>query len=440
MKALFLTKRFFGTLTALVVCFLIAFFLPSVYPFAIALFLIWWVVIGLDAWGLFQPSCKLDAKRKLPMVFSLGDVNTVTISIQNFSTYDFSCTVIDELPHQLQIRDFEKHAKVQAGKTCEIRYEIKPLTRGAYSFGQIHLFASGRIGLLQRRFRIAAEAEIPVFPSILQMKKYELRAFNRMAQFEGLKRMRRIGHSYEFDQIKNYVRGDDYRSINWKASSRRSHLMVNQYEDERSQQIYCIIDKSRAMRMPFEGLSLMDYAINTSLVISNIALQKHDRAGLITFSDKIGAAIKSDSKPNHLQKLLQALYREQERPVEANFELLFQATSTLIQGRSLILLFSNFESTHALDRVLPILRRINTRHLLVVIFFENTEIENLAARPVTTVEEIYQQTTAQQFLAEKRLLAQKIQQHGIQAVLTRPEDLSIDTINKYLEMKARGLI
>ena len=440
MKALFLTNRFFGTLAALAGCFLISFFLPPVYPVAIVLFSLWWVVFALDAWMLFAPSCQLHAQRRLPMVLSLGDDNPVTISIRNLSSQNLLCRIIDELPPQLQIRDFERQVMLAAKDTREFRYEVHPLSRGAYSFGKIHLFASGRLGLLQRRFSIAAETEIPVFPSILQMKKYELRAFNRMAQFEGLKRMRRIGHSYEFDQVKNYVRGDDYRSINWKASGRRAQLMVNQYEDERSQQLYCIIDKSRAMRMPFEGLSLMDYAINTSLVIANIALQKHDRAGLITFSDKIGAAIKSDDKATHLRKILHALYREQERPVEANFELLFQATSKLIRGRSLLLLFSNFESTHALDRVIPILRRINTLHLLVVIFFENTEIEALANKPAATVEDIYKQTTALQFLAEKRMMAQKLNQYGIQAVLTRPEDLSIHTINKYLEMKARGLI
>jgi len=440
MHAVFLTNRCFATLAALVGSFLIAFFLPPVYPVALTLFCCWLVFLALDAWWLFQPSLTLDVRRKLPLVFSLGDNNSITLRIHNQSWHELSCTVIDELPHQLQIRDFEKHARLKGREILEIGYEIRPLTRGAYAFGEIHLFATGRIGLLQRRFSFAASAEVPVFPSVFQMKKYELRTFNRMAQFSGLKRMRRIGHSYEFDQIKNYVHGDDPRSINWKASSRLSLLMVNQYEDERSQQVYCIIDKSRAMRMPFEGLSLMDYAINTSLVMANIAMQKHDRAGLITFSDKIGAAIKSDNKPNHLQKILQALYREKERPVEANFELLFQASQKLIQGRSLLLLFSNFESTHALDRVLPILRRINTRHLLLVIFFVNTEIEKLAAKHVTSVEEIYKQTTAQKFLAEKRLMTRKLNQHGIQALLTRPNDLSIHTINKYLEMKARGLI
>jgi uncharacterized protein (DUF58 family) len=249
-----------------------------------------------------------------------------------------------------------------------------------------------------------------------------------------------VGHSYEFEQIKNYVRGDDYRSINWKASSRRATLMVNQYQDERAQQVYSIIDKSRAMRMPFDGLSLMDYAINTSLVISNVALAKHDRAGLLTFSDIIGTTIKADRKPTQLNKILLALYKEKERNLEANYELLYHSARKLIKGRSLLMLYTNFESMYALERVLPILRRINTLHLLVVVFFENTEINDFAKLKVDTTQDIYHQTIAQKFLNEKSQMVQKLKQYGIQAILTKPQDLSVNSINKYLELKSRGLI
>jgi uncharacterized protein (DUF58 family) len=216
--------------------------------------------------------------------------------------------------------------------------------------------------------------------------------------------------------------------------------MVNQYEDERAQQVYCVIDKSRAMHMPFEGLSLMDYAINTTLVMSNIALQKHDRAGILTFSDKIGITIKAERKANQLNKILAALYKEQHRNNEANFELLFHSSRKLIKGRSLLLLFTNFESQYALDRVLPILRRINNLHLLVVVFFENTEIKEFVKTEVTRTEDIYLQTIAQKYLSEKEQMVQKLKQYGVQAVLTSPADLSVNTINKYLELKARGLI
>ena len=104
------------------------------------------------------------------------------------------------------------------------------------------------------------------------------------------------------------------------------------------------------------------------------------------------------------------------------------------------MLYTNFESTYALERVLPILRRINNIHLLVVVFFENTEIKAFAREEVKTTEGIYYQTVAQKFIAEKVQMVQKLRQYGIQAVLTKPEELSMNTINKYLELKSRGLI
>ena len=221
---------------------------------------------------------------------------------------------------------------------------------------------------------------------------------------------------------------------------RHHSLMVNQYEDERAQQVYCLIDKSRVMKMPFNGLSLMDYAINTSLAISNIVLRKYDKAGLITFSDKMGTTLKAERQSQQLNKILMALYKEKERKKEANYQLLYQVARKLVKGRSLLLLFTNFESPFALERVLPILRRINGLHLLVVIFFENTEIRDFLEEEVTTVEGIYTQTVARKFVSEKQQMVQKLRQYGIQAILTRPEELTLNTINKYLELKSRGMI
>ena len=134
------------------------------------------------------------------------------------------------------------------------------------------------------------------------------------------------------------------------------------------------------------------------------------------------------------------MYREKERDTEANYELLYYASQTFIAGRSLLLLFSNFESEYALERVLPILRRINRNHLLVVVLFENTEISDTLDQPMKNTEDIYFQATARHFMYQKEMLAQRLRQYGIQVVLTRPEDLTLSTINKYLELKQRGLI
>jgi len=440
LKSLFLTDRFFWLFGSLVALFVLSFPFSFLLPVAQALFALALAAVLLDAYLLFRTGIGIHAVRKTPRLFSLGDANTVRLQLDNPTSLPLIISIIDELPLQFQVRDFEKFIRLQPGEARTIRYDLTPLQRGAYAFGAINLYLSTRLGLLQRRQHVEAAAEVPVYPSILQMKQFELRALDRITHQKGIKKIRRIGHSYEFEQIKNYVRGDDYRSINWKASSRRAALMVNQYQDERAQQIYSLIDKSRSMRMPFDGLSLMDYAINASLVISNIALQKHDRAGLITFSDKLGSTIKADSHPTQLQKILQALYREQARPLEANFELLYHLTRKLIRGRSLLLLYTNFESSYALERVLPILRRINSFHLLVVVFFENTEIRDFVETEAQNLEEIYLQTVARNFLNEKAGMVQMLQQYGIQAVLTVPSELTIKTVNKYLELKSRGLI
>lgn len=440
MRNLYLSDRFFQLFGIVAVVFTVGYIVPALYPVGIVAFCVAVALVFADMILLFGKNVGVTATRKLPKLLSLSDENKVELHIHNHSPRPLRLTVVDELPVQFQVRDFEQKIGLYAGEKQNLSYELRPLTRGEYSFGVANIFAETKIGLVQRRFQAAEPMEASVYPSVIQMKHYELLAFNRVSSQEGLRKIRRIGHSYEFDQIKNYVMGDDYRSINWKATSRQSRLMVNMYEDERSQQVYCIIDKSRSMKMPFNGLSLLDYAINTSLAISNIILKKYDRAGLITFSDKIGSTIKADRKANQLNKILHALYNEKERHLEANYELLYHIARKLIAGRSMILLFTNFESMYALERVLPMLRRINNFHLLVVVFFENTEIQEFVKEEAKTLEGIYTQTMAQNYLAEKSAMAHVLRQLGIQTILTRPEDLSLNTINKYLELKSRGMI
>lgn len=440
LKNLFLSYRVYFILGLVALLFAMSYRFTFLMSVAFIVLGVLSIALIYDAFLLFHPKVKFVANRLLPKVFSLSDNNKVTLEMENQSASTFSFKLIDEIPIQLQKRDFNIDGKIERNKKQRILYELKPTERGEYEFGNILIFIQSAIGLIERRIVIEAKEMTPTYPSVLQMKQYALYASEKIAVQQGIKKMRRIGYSYEFEQIKDYVNGDDYRHINWKASSRNAKLMVNQYEMEKSQQIYCVIDKSRNMRMPFHNLTLMDYAINTTLALSNVALQKQDKAGLITFSDKVGAALKADNGTRQLHKILETLYREEERPVEANYELLHQIAQKVIKGRSLFLLFMNFENPQSLERVLPILRRINHTHLLLVVFFENTEIQAFASERATSVQGIYQHTIAQQFLYDKQQMATMLRQYGIQTVLSKPEDLSVNTINKYLELKSRGLL
>jgi uncharacterized protein (DUF58 family) len=192
--------------------------------------------------------------------------------------------------------------------------------------------------------------------------------------------------------------------------------------------------------MPFNNLSLLDYSINSALVISNIILQKHDKAGLITFSDKIGSIIPAERSSQQLKKILEALYNEKDHILDAEYELLYHLVRNIIKNRSLIFLYTNFESMHAFERVLPILRQINKLHLLVVIFFDNEEVVNLSKKSANKLYDIYVQTMAKKYLYEKDQITTKLFNHGINCIKSLPNELSINTINKYLELKSRGMI
>jgi uncharacterized protein (DUF58 family) len=439
-KGLFLSSLFFYVCGGLILVMVLSYVFPSLLAVALTGCALFGLVCLIDYIQLYHPAVKLTVNREVAPVLSLGDDNPIRLTISNGSGTRLNIDLVDELPEQLQNRNFKVQLSLEGQQSDIFSYTVKPLSRGEFFFGNIHLFVSTSLNLVVRKLTQSSENKVPVYPSIIQMRKYELKTIARIANEFGVKKVRRIGHSYEFEHIKQYVRGDDYRSINWKATGRRSHLMVNQYEDEKSQQVYCIIDKSRVMHMPFAGLSLFDYAVNASLVISNIVLGKQDKIGLITFAEKAKTLIKADRNRLQLRKILEGLYREKEGAVEANYESLYLTTRKFITGRSLLFFYTNFESTYALQRALPQLRKLNTQHLLVVVFFENTEITVNVSAHVETVEDIYRQVTGEHFVLTKIQLAQQLRQLGIITILTRPENLTLTTINKYLELKSRGMI
>ena len=440
LRSIQLTQRFFVVMGVIIVSYALSFPFQLFEPIAFIALVLLAVLVLTELVLLLPMHSKLKAARTTSKMFSLGDENNVKISIRNESALNLQVSLFDELPFQFQLRNFEVKLMLASEKAHYFTYQLKPLERGEYHFGNLNAIVTTIIGLLARRILLAEPTMVPVYPSIIQMKKFELLAFARISTFEGIKKVRRLGHSYEFEKIKQYAQGDDMRSINWKATGRRNLLMVNQYEDERSQQVYSIIDKSRSMHMPFNGLSLLDYAVNTSLVISNIALQKYDKTGLITFSHRIGTTLPSDRSELQLKKILNALYHEKPQPFEANYDLLYRAVKNVIHARSLLFLYLNFESAYAMERALPVLKKINHIHLLVVMIFENTELTEYSHKKPDFVSDIYAQTIAQKLLHDKKQIVAKLRKYGIQTILSKPEDLSINTVNKYLELKARGMI
>lgn len=419
------------------VVFILSFFAPLLFDIALAILIFTIVVIWVDAILLYSKKEGVVAERKLSDRLSNGDENHILIEVENNYGFKIFTKVIDELPVQFQERRWFRKLMITPGTTAVIDYTVKPLQRGEYNFGNINVYVQSPLKLARRRFIIGQEENVKVYPSYIQMRRHQLMAATNRLQESGAQRLRKLGQSMEFEQIKEYVRGDDYRNINWKATARRGDLMVNNFTDERSQQIYCVINKGRTMKMPFEGMTLLDYAINAALVVSNTALMKQDKAGLISFAENIDTFLPADKKPIQMNLLLEQLYKQQTNFLEPDLEKLFSIIRNRITQRGLIILFTNYESFESLERELPSLKRIAHYHLLMVVFFENTELKQLVEARATTTEDIYIKTIAEKYMFEKKLIAKELQKYGILSVLTTPEKLTINALNKYLEIKNR---
>lgn len=380
------------------------------------------------------------ASRTLSERFSNGDDNEVNIRVESIYSFPVRLEIIDEIPPVFQRRDVLFRLKLAMGEGKIIRYKLRPTERGVYSFGHVRVFASTPIGLVQRRFTLCQPCDVKVYPSYLMLTRYELLAMSNNLTEMGIKKIRKVGNHTEFEQIKDYVSGDDFRLINWRATARTSRLMVNVYQDERSQQVFNIIDKGRVMQQAFRGMTYLDYAINASLVLSYIAMRKEDKAGVVTFSDHFEDFVPASRRTGHMQNILEMLYRQQTRFAESDYSALVAEVNQHITKRSLLILYTNFANRISMERQLPYLLQLNRRHRLLVVFFEDHEVKDYLATRSESDEEYYRHVVAEQFAYEQRLIVSSLKQRGILALLTTPEALSVDVLNKYLEIKTRELL
>lgn len=438
LKSFYLNDRFFYAAGVLMLCFMLSFTLQWLFIAGQILAALLVLLTILDIILLYKRKRNFSVNREVNSIASLHHPFEVVLNIKNTSGQRLSVKVIDELPHELEQRDFEIESQIASQKFKRHTYTINPLVRGEYCFGNINVFSISAIGFTSRREVFIAEDTIAVMPSVFQMRQQELLAMRNLNIGNGENKTRFLGKSYEFDQVKSYVRGDDPRNINWKATSKTRSLMVNHFEDERSQQVYSIIDKGRNMKMPFDGLTLFDYAVNATLAFSNIVLKKHDKAGLVSFSEQIDQVVTADWSPRQLMRIQFALYAERYHYTEHNYELLAIQLRKIAPNRSMVFLYTNFDTLESVERCLPSLKSMNRLHRLVVILFTNTELESFVGTQAEDLLGVYHSAIARKFISEKELIVKELQKHGIKSILTPPNQLSANVINRYLELKAVG--
>lgn len=440
MRNIFLTSRFFFFLGLIAIGFILSFIFVEIAWLPQTLLILLLIILLVDYGFLYFKKQGITAARILPEKLSNGDQNQVQLKLQNLYPFPVRVTCIDEVPFQFQERHFRLEKKLPALAFTDINYEVLPLKRGLYNFGAVNAFVRSWIGFFSRRYRLENGQEVVCYPSFVHLQKYELMAFNDHLMFGGQRKLRKLGQTMEFEQIKEYVAGDDVRNINWKATAKSKSLMVNQYDEEKSQKIYLILDKGRSMQMPFEEMSLLDYSVNAAMALSHIILKKSDKPGLLTFNKSVDQKVAAESRGGQMRKIADTLYELQTDFAESDFSRLYMEVRSLVRQRSLLILFTNFETFDGLKRQLKYLRAIAKNHVLVVVFFKNSEIQKILEGKPTDLQGVYDQIIAEKFEYEKKLIINELRKHGIYSLYTAPQDLSMESIRLYLEMKNRGKI
>lgn len=436
---MYLNKRLYLAVTVVIFVFIASF--ESVLLFTVAQFLLLGLVllVLLDFFLLFGRGNRVVASRACAGRFSNGDDNEVKIRVESSYPIALRLEIRDETPDIFQFRDLRFQLGLQANENKVVVYHLHPVVRGEYIFGNVNVFASSRIGLVSRRFRTGQGQAVKVYPSFLRLRKYELMAISNKLTDTGMKHIRKMGQQLELEHIKEYVKGDDYRTINWKATARRNDLMVNVFQDERSQSVYNLIDKGRTMQSASEGMTLLDYSINAALALSYISTIKGDKTGLVTFERTYDTVIPASRHGKQMNVILDALYKERTSFAESDFSSLYACVKQKITQRSLLLVYTNFDTEKAMQRQLTYLRLLAKQHTVVVIFFENTELLELKGKAPANKVETYEKVIAEKLISEKQRIIKKLRQNNIISILTQPQDLTVNVINKYLELKARNV-
>lgn len=437
---IFIDKKWYLIFLGIIVLFLASYLWVPLFYIAVCALVIFMLLTLADVLLLYRVAQPVAVQRNIPEVFHLGEFNSIALQLDNLTGLELQYLVIEEIPDIFQVRNFALPGALKARERTERRYEIKAVRRGQFRFERTVVYLKTAIGFIQRRINIDHAHLVRVYPSTRLFKKYQLLAASSQYALAGNRQLRKIGHSMEFDQIRDYVQGDDIRSINWKATARKGNLMVNNYIDEKSQTVYSMIDGGRLMHYTFDGLSLLDYAVNASLLLSKIVLLKEDKAGLILFNDTVRNILVADKQSRQMLRINQLLYNYQTDFKDSSLEHLVNAVSHKVTQRSLLVLYTNFESRISFDRQLIYFRQLAKKHLLCVVFFENTAIKAYTERENRTLEEVFVSTIAEKYAFEKKQIVRQLKNMGIVAILTTPQQLNTDVMNKYLELKASQMI
>jgi uncharacterized protein (DUF58 family) len=404
----------------------------------------WWgfglallAVTVLDAWSVLRAPVPAVA-RCLPKSLALGQQCEVSLRVHNSGVRPWSLQLFDEYPEQADMLGLPVRVQVPPHGWTASSYSLRPLRRGVHRFAQTEVLLRSPLGLWVRHVRSGSPSEVHVYPNFAAVSKYALLATDHRLSQLGIRRRRRRGEGLEFHQLREYRQGDSLRQIDWKATSRQRKLVSREYQDERDQQVFFLIDCGRRMAAHDADLSHFDMCLNAVLLLAYVALHQGDAVGAMTFSGEPRHLPARKGMPT-LNLLLNFLFDLQ--PTLQTSDYLRAASEALgrIGKRSLIVVVTNLRDEDSAE-LLSAQQLLRQRHLVLLANLRESSVDGLLDSDISSLEEALAVTAAHRYLAARRKVHSTLHAHGALSLDVQPRQLSVQLVNRYLDIKRAGLL
>ncbi|HUP18808.1 MAG TPA: DUF58 domain-containing protein [Gemmatimonadota bacterium] len=380
-------------------------------------------------------AARLEVERTLPAQLSLGERGTARLTLLAPSARPTRARVTDDLPAGVARLDEDGWERDVDGG-AEIVYRFRPSSRGVHVFGDVHLRVLGPLGLAWRQDRVPLREQVRVLPGLAELRRLRALGIRERLRRAGLRNVRQRGEGRAFESLREYVPGDDPRTMDWKASAHRGGLMVRQYEAERSQNVVLALDAGRTMLERLGPMERLDHAMSAALQLADVASLQGDRVGIFAFADEVLAYLPPQRAP--VSELGEAMSRIRARMVEPNYPLAFSVLRRRLGRRTLVIVFTDLIDTAASHALLGQLARSARRHLVLTVALRNPELDRWARHPLESDVGAYRRAAAEEMLEARAVALARMRRAGVETLDVEPSRAVGDAVERYLEIKYRG--
>ncbi|HEU5415144.1 MAG TPA: DUF58 domain-containing protein [Candidatus Angelobacter sp.] len=417
---------------------------PAFWDLRFLLLMAVWDLCAVVAWAvdlnhLARPH-QLGVQRSWGGAASLNNEVEVTLEIQNLSGASLECRILDDIPAALRSEPPDLLIRTGARNSGSASYTAKPLERGDIKLAGAWLRYQSTAHFAERWAFADLGQTIRVFPDLEQARRHNI-YLSRARQIELEKRLiRQRGTGREFESLREYQPGDEFRDICWTATARRGKHVTKLYQVERSQAVWIVMDAGRLLRTRVGELSKLDLSVNAALSVAQIALYSGDRTGLLVYGRKVQQRVGLGRGLGHMRAILEALASAHEEPAEADHLYAASALLQMQKQRSLIVWITDLADTSMTPEVIESASQILSKHLLLFAVIAQTDLLELANKYPENPEQMFEIMAAQELVHRRETLIGRVRGKGALALEISPDALTTVLVNRYLEVKERGLI